>query len=486
MDANCQLSNDNNYALVDPFQGCHSLNIDGFSEVCENFRPNEFSVLNLNIRGCRTNFNDFLSTLETLDVSFSCIALTETNITNNTDVNFVIKGYKCENLYTGHGIKLYIKDSLSYKCIDTLIICNEVIECIFVKINFKYSKDITLGAVYRPHSSSIRTFNEYLNDNILSKLRRNQTTLIGGDFNINLRNLGKDMPINEFVDTMQSFNLFQYVTEITRYNDFNSTNSSIIDHIWTNFNCAFSTYVLECGISDHYPVIFQTEFINTSNISYIKFRDYSSHNFEKFFTEFPERWHTSNLSLTNAQDSMQQFIDWFNDSLNLYFPLKTKQVGNKKLKNPWMNDTMLICIKKKHRFYKLMRQGKLSESFYNKYRNLVTFAIRALKKRYYNNAFISLKNDMKGTWALLNELLDRKQKDIIKELVVNEAPTSDPVEITNTLNNYFCSIPSELRNSLPPASNSNIFNNFPSTRNSFFLAPTCASDISAVMNSFNN
>ena len=462
--------------LIDSFTGCKSLNIDEFNEVCENFRPSDLTALHLNIRGCRTNFNDFVTTLSILDLPLSCFALTETNITEDIDANYKIRGFKCENQYAGHGIKLYIKDSISYNCIDTLTICNDIIECIFVKLCLKYNRDVILGAVYRPHSSSIRTFNNYLNDYVLPKLRPHQTVVILGDFNINLHNFSNDAPINEFVDSMQSYNLSQCISEITRYNNnVNAINSSIIDHIWTNLNRPFTTYVLECGISDHYPIIIHSEFVNTSNLTHVTFRDYSQPNLERFLVDFPGQWYSSNLRLTNATDSVNKFIEWFNNILNLYFPIKTKQLGNKKLKNPWINDKILICIKKKHKFYKLMKEGKLEISFYNKYRNLVNFAVKSLKKRYYNNAFISLKKDMKGTWQLLNELLDRKQKSQINELIVNDVPSSNPTTIATSLNNFFCSISSELRASLPPHGDSNLFNNLPSKENSLYLRPSRAS-----------
>ena len=248
--------------------------------------------------------------------------------------------------------------------------------------------------MYHPHSTSVRAFIDYFNEKILSQLRPSQSVLIFGDLNINVRNLGNDTPANYFVELMQSYNLSQFVTEITRHNTLNSSNSTIIDHIWTNFNNSFSTYVLECGISDHFPIIFHTEFINTSNISYVTFRDYSQHNFDQFFADFPNQWYNSGLNLTNVNDSFINFTNWFNNILNSYFPLKTKEIGNKTLKNPWITDDILLCIKKKHKFYKLMKEGSLSRQFYNKYRNLVTFAIKSLKQRYYNDAFIAMKTDI--------------------------------------------------------------------------------------------
>ena len=477
---------DESNEINDQFKGCSSVTLDEFIDKCEEFRSNDFSVLHLNIRGCRTNFDDFSSFLATLDKSFSCIALTETNITNDIDVNYGINGYKCENLYTGHGIKLYIKETLTNKRVDTLSICNEVIESIFVKLSFKYNKDIIVGAVYRPHSSSVRTFTEYFNVNILRKLKPHQTAVLYGDFNINFRHSCSDPSISEFVNLMQSHNLNQYVTEITRLNTTNIANSSIIDHIWTNFNRSFSTYVIECGISDHYPVLFQTEFVNTFNVSKITFRDYSLHNYEKFLAEFPNRWYSSNLPLTNVSDSVGNFINWLNNIMNFYFPLKTKQIGHKRLRNPWINDGLLVCIKKKHNYYKLMKKGQLSQQFYNKYRNHVTYAIKTLKKQYYNNAFVTMKSDIKGTWRLLNEILDRKQKDSISELLINGETSSDPVLIANTFNNFFSSISSELRDSLPPVNNSNPFNILPSCRNSIFLIRSTASEVASVINSFEN
>ena len=133
-----------------------------------------------------------------------------------------------------------------------------------------------------------------------------------------------------------------------------------------------------------------------------------------------------------------------------------------------------------------MKKGQLSQEFYNKYRNLVNYAIKALKKRYYNNAFINMKTNIKGTWRLLNELLERKQKNSINELEVNGSTSTDPSLISNTLNNFFCSISSELRASLPPHSDSNHFDNFPSSSSSIFFSPTSASEVSTVITSFEN
>ena len=476
--------------IIETFQGCTSLTTSEFSETCQHFRNNGLSILHLNIRGCRTNFLAFSSWLSVLNANFACIALTETNITEDKDVDFSIRGYKCENLYLGHGIKLYIRQNLHYKIVESLKKCNDIIECLFAKISFRFNKDIVLGVVYRPHSSTIRVFNDYFEEHVISKLRPSQTTMLCGDFNINLNNVLTDSSIEEFSNLMSSNNFCQGITEITRYNVLNPSNSSIIDHIWTNFNRPFSTYVIQCGLSDHYPIIVYTEFINSANTMRVTFRDYSQQNFDSFLNDLPTRWENSLLPLSTASESVNCFINWLNNILNLYFPIKTKQLGLKNIRNPWMTNNLLLCIKKKHMFYKLQKNGLLTRAFYNRYRNLVTFAIKRTKMRYYNNAFIAARTDIKGTWRILNDLLDRKRKNTVNELEVSyrgcTTTVTDPFQIATELNTFFSSIPAEIHNSLPPANDPTQFDNFPTIRNSIFLSRSCDAEVRFVINSFDS
>ena len=205
-----------------------------------------------------------------------------------------------------------------------------------------------------------------------------------------------------------------------------------------------------------------------------------------YIADFSVKWDNSNLPLTNAYESVGKFIDWLNALLNSYFPIKTKQLGSKNIRNPWLTNNLLLCIKKKHKFYKQMKDGHLSQTFYNKYRNLTSWAIKESKKRYYNDAVTAAKNDIKGTWSILNNLLDRRIKDSVTEIEINNDgdTTTDPMQIATKLNNYFNSIPIDLHNSLPPQHEQNQFNNFPCNSNSIFLSLSYAQEVSSVINSF--
>ena len=480
---------DDNHEADGTFMGCTSLSVDEFIETNEKFQPNDLTVFHLNIRGCRTNFLNFSALLSSLPIKFSCIAITETNITSDIDADYHLNGYKCENLYDGHGIKLYIRESLSYKRIEKLTLSNDVIECLSVKINFKYHKDLTIGALYRPHSASVREFNEYYNQHVLSKCRPNQNIIFCGDYNINLGNLLNNGPAEEFSNLMLSHNFCQGITEITRFNDLNSANSTIIDHIWTNFNQPFTTYVLQCGISDHYPIIFHTEFINTNNTTKITFRDYSQQNFDSFINDFPRLWQGYELTLNNVENATTSFTRNLSSIVNTYFPIKTKQIGSKRNLNPWINNDILLCIKKKHRFYNLMRKGVLKQSFYNRYRNLVSYAIKCLKKQYYDNAYIAAKKDIKETWRLLNSQLNKSiKKASITELAINDDGiiSTDTRLIANCFSEYFGTVALGLTNRIVSNSIPNAFNNFPTIAQSMFLKRTSSAEVFNIINSFDS
>ena len=81
--------------------------------------PPSLSMLHLNIRSTKKNFNDFQILLNTLEHTFTCIALTETWLKNHNVTLFDLEGYNHEHIVRenkmGGGISLYIRDDLISK-----------------------------------------------------------------------------------------------------------------------------------------------------------------------------------------------------------------------------------------------------------------------------------------------------------------------------------------------------------------------------------
>jgi hypothetical protein len=80
-------------------------------------------------------------------------------------------------------------------------------------------------------------------------------------------------------------------------------------------------------------------------------------------------------------------------------------------------------------------------------------SIRNAKKIYYQNCFEKFKNDIKNTWAVIKDIINRskKKKDISKHFLVNGKNITDSKLIAVHFNNFFVSVgPALARNISSP------------------------------------
>ena len=95
---------------------------------------NALSILHLNIRSVPLHFSEFLCYLDTLDLEFKIIALSETGINNHHTV-YNITHYNLEMDHRptrrGGGVSLYIHNILQYKIRKDLVIGN-VVNSVFI------------------------------------------------------------------------------------------------------------------------------------------------------------------------------------------------------------------------------------------------------------------------------------------------------------------------------------------------------------------
>ena len=101
-----------------------------------------FSTFHLNIRSVISHFRELLGYLDTLDITFKVIGLSETAI-NETSIRYDIPRYNCEidfrSARKGGGVSLYILDTLQYKLRNDLQLGGEV-NSVFIEI-FKASSN---------------------------------------------------------------------------------------------------------------------------------------------------------------------------------------------------------------------------------------------------------------------------------------------------------------------------------------------------------
>ena len=78
---------------------------------------------------------------------------------------------------------------------------------------------------------------------------------------------------------------------------------------------------------------------------------------------------------------------------------------------------------------------------FNRYRNELKKTITHAKRSHYQDLFKQFKFDMKKTWAVLSEILNRKNRNSVPDnMTVNGAECSDKQAIAEHFNSFFASV----------------------------------------------
>ena len=471
----------------DNFISCNTHDVEDFIDLSKTVSNNNLHFLHLNVNGCRTNFNEFQLFLNTLNFNYSIIALTETNLNANLDFNYELNNYKSINHYSKHGLKNFYLKSLHVVVDPIFTYDDQFKESVFIRIKSQKLDNLLFGVIYRPHSATIQQFIESFRGDILSKLKPLESVILTGDFNINLANFETSIDVQDFNSVMYESNLNSSICEITRFNSLNPNNSTIIDHFWSRIPFPYNTHVIKTNISDHYSIALHSDFCNSTGLVTIKFRDFSDINIQTLCNRLPDLIQELDLQFLDPNQCVPTLLGWLTGLFNYFLPIKTKTVGLKRFKAPWITDELLICIKKKHRLFSLMRRGALNKEFYKRYKNLLTYVIRKSKQRYFQNSFIASKSDPRKMWKTINNFMNNKKTSSIEEIrSSDDIIVTEPVDIANTLNDAFVNCAINLKNSLPNTNGLQQFDDFPSNDNSIYLNPTNNIEVVNTINSFKN
>ena len=170
-----------NYYLPDEFR----------EKIAETYNKNHFSLIHLNIRSIANKFDSFKELLDSLDIKFKIIGLTETWLKECNDDNFELLNYDYigsnRTNKKGGGVGLYVAKQLQHKIRkDLKTEIEDTIETIFTEISMHTGKNIVIGVIYRPPNAKMDTFQNAINK-ILEKIEKeNKICYLMGDFNIDL------------------------------------------------------------------------------------------------------------------------------------------------------------------------------------------------------------------------------------------------------------------------------------------------------------
>ena len=165
---------------------------------------------------------------------------------------------------------------------------------------------------------------------------------------------------------------------------------------------------------------------------------------------------------------------------NLVNLAKEKHLPNKRVKydkrkhkkSKWMTTALLNSINTKDRLYKFMIQSNWQDiKFYNElkcqynsYRAVLGKSIKEAKQLYHIRMFDTFKNNIKKTWSLINNSLNRnKKKNNSAEFNVNDQTITDENHIAEEFNNYFINTGTKLAEKIMATKNFNEYLNRPAS-----------------------
>ena len=226
------------------------------------------------------------------------------------------------------------------------------------------------------------------------------------------------------------------------------TNKSetLIDNIFTNDFIDKTSGILISDTSDHFPNFTISRININSNKSNkpTKVRDFSDNNILNIKIHMAKiNWQDLLKLFDNASHAYDKFIEIFTDLLDKYTPLKRKRKSKTKSSLPWIKKDLIKMIHRKNRLYKqyMNRRTHLNKTKYKTLNNKVNKLVRSAKKNYFSNQLEKEKTNIKNTWKILNNALNKNhRKPRNKIFNINGQIIDNPTQVSDHFNNFFINI----------------------------------------------
>ena len=422
------------------------------------------NILSLNCQSLHAKFDYIRLLIDKFmqkDCPLQAICLQETWFSSETDLSlYSIPGYHM--ISTGHyasnhgGLVIYLNKKWEYKLIadvtESKLWEKQIIE--IFDPNKNQRQKIIIGNIYRPPYNlrdSLNTFMMEFNSTLLEHHTNSQKIYMCGDYNVDLLKLNS-IPFNEtYFDNILSAGYIPKITLPTRL----SENSTLIDNIFTtNLSSDLSAYILDMYISDHQPIILYTnDDLPPARNKFITIRT----NTDDQKDHFKQRFHhkhifdqlDTNIHVNDPNHNYEILEHALKETHSECFPERRVKFNDKKhKKTPWITNGILRSINSRNKLYKKLKKTKIDslsyitkKSNFNRYRNTLNKTITNAKRVYYKAIFNLYKHDMKKTWGVISETLNRKVKNsVLETMTINGQDCSNREIIVENFNTFFATI----------------------------------------------
>ena len=425
-----------------------------------NDSTDSFSVLHVNIRSFHSKMEQFELFLAELDVSFSCIVISETWFSSSTFTSkFFINNYKLffnsREHGNGGGICVYVNDKFDVGVEDVTL---ESSNSLLLRIGESGRHVCTLLSIYRAPSGDLPAFIAGLTA-CLSRLPSH--SFVVGDINIDLNSENSlDNNAVKYRDTINEYGFHNIITSPTRYG---STKASLIDHILTNnLKFRYQTFTIKSDLSDHLPVcasfvykktkpIFKpSNPVTINKIDYIKLK--------KVIQDFD--WNSvcqigdTDLAFEKCVDSFHTAIKESSTAINFNNP----KLNLKQFRKYWMTKELFKLISKRARLHEKAKKQPFNNTLqksYRSFRNFVTLNIKTVRSKYYEQKFLKCKDNQNEKWKFVKDMLNKTRADASSSIKLNVEKfgeskiLEEPKLVAEEFNTFFVNIGAKLAAALP-------------------------------------
>lgn len=453
---------------------------------CQNLTT---SIFHLNINSLSIHIDELRDFLNSCDIKFDIIGISETGLQSSYSSNVDIFSYKYEDTYTEiskGGTRIYISEKLSYlPRFELNMYESGGLESLFIEITNTGARNIIVGCVYKHPDFDEGKFNVMYSKLLDTISSENKEVIIMGDFNLNLLNAEYAEHVEAFLNHNLSNGLKPFITRPTRVTP---TSKTLIDNIFCNYSDEhyFAANLIN-DISDHLPqvVLLGTKCDKRDSRPKV-FQDFSRFNSENFLLDFLSiNWNELFLH-KDINQKTSILIDTVNKLINENVPTKIQKSNraNSSL-NPWITAGIRKSIAHKNKLHKKFLKARTEaekiqkHNLFKNYRNWLVKIQRASKANYYKTFFDDNKRNLNKLWSGIRNIINggKKSNNFPKVLSEGDSMISSEVEIVNSFNNFFGSIATKTKAKIAPAST--IYSNYLQNRieDTIFLEPTDEAEI---------
>ena len=442
---------------------------------------NPVAILSLNCQSISSKFDDILILVEKVyqrNQNIDILCIQESWLGEHSHYSqYNIDGYDMyyqSSVCSSHtGLIIYVRSEYQVKQLN-LRNSSVLWESLFLEVTLTDGKKIIIGDIYRAPKEEVNIITTFIVElsHILTILNRMKLPVyLCGDYNINLLKMHEKNSYEEFFETMLVHSYLPNITLPTRLTD---TSNTLIDNVFAN-SAKFEAVsgILINNISDHQAiftiitiprerVIIHTNISSNNQTTYTVKKLSSGTKPKAIFTP-PNRKLDIDMFCEDVRINLVANTDnSFDESDNYKGLVKSigdaqkKQIDSKRFKYnkyrhkkcKWITFGLLKSIEFRDNLYRELKKTPIDRDDYrNKKINLRTYnriinrSKTYLKKRYYAEKFHQLKNNIKLTWRLINEVLgNNPNKSISTKFNINDKCITDQQEIANHFNSFFASI----------------------------------------------